>query len=82
MNITYEVWDGEPLTQTHGGEHEDDSIKIAEYGFSIGGLSIYDIPPETFKGLAVEMINHLIVNGHQFELNKDHSDYHYSLKAK
>lgn len=51
---------------TFGGEgyYKDD---FAEYGLDFGVISIFGITPSKFKMLAIEMINHLSLNGHDFE---------------
>jgi hypothetical protein len=56
-----------------GGEYWDDDYKFADYGLDLGDISISNISPEQYKGLALEMINHLLINGYRFELrdNKD-----------
>lgn len=52
---------------TWGGEHDHRS----EYGLRMGDVDIHDISPEEFCNLACEIVNHLMVNGHRFEIVKD-----------
>ncbi len=49
-----------------GGESWVDEYYMDEYGIDMGNVGIYNIPSEQFKNLALQMINHLIVNGHGF----------------
>jgi hypothetical protein len=61
---------------TFGGEgHLGDGYHIDEYGIQVGDESIDNIPSEKFAELAVAMINHLMVNGHDFAFDFDHNGY-------
>lgn len=62
MNINYETDENETFCQTYGG--------VDDYGIQIGDLSISGIPSKLMVRLACEMVNHLIINGHQFELKE------------
>lgn len=54
-----------------GGEFWDGYYEFTDYGLDFGGISIFNISPEQYKGLALEMINHLLINGYRFELRDD-----------
>jgi hypothetical protein len=62
-------------TSTFGGEADLDGYDIKEYGLNIGDISIHSISPEQFKHLAVNMINHLMNNGHNFVIDRDYNGY-------
>ncbi len=53
---------------TFGGEYRDEWGTYSEYGIQIDNVAVDGLNPDEFKKLAVLMINHLIVNGHSFEL--------------
>jgi len=57
---------------TYGGEYTDRDIEWDEYGIQIGDLSISDIPASAMKILAITMVNHLMLNGHDFEFASQH----------
>jgi hypothetical protein len=61
-----------------GGEYWDDDYKFVDYGLDFGDILISNISSEQYKGLALEMINHLLINGYSFELrdNKDGNGKH------
>lgn len=67
--------------QTFGGEFWDDDFHFQEYGISLGGLTITSLPPETIKELGVQIINHLMLNGHDFEIRNDKNGNGEYLKA-
>jgi len=54
-----------------GGEYWDDISHYAEYGLDLGDISINSISPKQFKQLAISMINHLMINGHDFSIGDD-----------
>lgn len=57
---------------TFGGESCIDGIEYAEYGINFGDVSIHDITPEQMIALAKVMVDHLLLNGHRFEIRKTH----------
>ena len=68
---------------TYGGEYDDNYGSYARYALQIDDLSIHGFSPEEFKKLAILMINHLIANGHSFELIPNpNQDIHQELLAK
>lgn len=73
-NHTFERGD---YFNTFGGEAWlDDDYYIDEYGIQCDDMSIFKIPAANFKKLAIEMINHLIANGHDFQMvENDGSPY-------
>lgn len=54
-----------------GGEFWDGYYEFKDYGLDLGDISINNLSPEQFKGLAIEMINHLLINGYSFEICND-----------
>lgn len=56
------------FVHTFGGESYIDDIEWSEYGIQLGDLSISGLTPETTKKLAIILINHLILNGHNFDI--------------
>lgn len=56
------------FVHTFGGESYIDDIEWSEYGIQLGDLSISGLTPETIKRLGIIIINHLILNGHRFEI--------------
>jgi hypothetical protein len=58
-------------TITFGGENRDGVHDFDAYGISFGdNLTIYSIPSAEFKSLALQMINQLMRNGHEFSFVK------------
>lgn len=62
-------------SSTFGGESWVYDYNICEYGLNIGDVTIYRISPDQFKRLAVSMMNHLMINGHDFLIDRDHNGY-------
>jgi hypothetical protein len=60
----------ESVTQTFGGESFIDGWEFAEYGIDFGEVSVYNISPVQMVDLALKMVDHLILNGHRFEIQK------------
>jgi len=56
---------------TFGGEYWDDDYQFSDYGVQLGNLSISKLTPEEFKDLGIKIINHLMSNGHGFEIRND-----------
>lgn len=56
---------------TFGGEIDEDDLIVDEYGIQVDNVSISHIPSEKYKNLAIQMINHLMLNGHTFCFIKD-----------
>lgn len=67
--------------QTFGGEFWDDDFHFQDYGIALGDLTITSLSPETMKKLGVEIINHLIINGHRFEIRNSTEGNGEYLKA-
>lgn len=80
MNVYHEHGEsifGIPDTrvQVYGGEYIlDDGLDISGYGISLEDqcdeVDVSDIPPEAAVELAVLLVNHLMVNGHTFEIEE------------
>lgn len=66
----YENWDHifeiDDSFSVFGGEIDTDDLNVDEYGIETDNMTIYQIPSTEFKKLAIEMVNHLILNGHSF----------------
>jgi hypothetical protein len=62
-------WDvNSTSASTFGGECSDGNHDFDAYGISFGdNLTLYSIPSSEFKTLAVQMLNHLMRNGHNFK---------------
>jgi hypothetical protein len=54
-------------SNTYGGESWIDDFEFAEYGLQIGDVSIGNFTPLQFKQLGLTIMNHLMINGHDFE---------------
>ncbi len=52
-----------------GGYDDYDSIYF-EYGLDFGSFKVFGLKPEQMSKLGCEIINHLIVNGHRFDIGK------------
>ena len=71
MKTNYETDKDETFCQTYGGqEWLESDYEVDDYGIQIGDLSISGIPSKLMVRLACEMVNHLIINGHKFELKE------------
>lgn len=57
---------------TFGGESYIDGIVFDDYGIQIGSISIHNVKPHQMIGLACAMVDHLLLNGHRFELRPTH----------
>jgi hypothetical protein len=69
MDVSYNLHnDREAFTGTFGGECWIDDLELDAYGIQIGDLSVSNIPSEVLKRLVVEAVNHLITNGHRFQI--------------
>ena len=58
--------------QTFGGEMEDDSGRVDDYGFDLGALTVHGIKGVEFAKLVASAVNHLMLNGHRFEFVQTH----------
>ena len=68
---------------TFGGEYQDEENLFSQYGIQIDDLAVNGLDPDEFKKLAILMINHLIVNGHSFELvQRPNQDMSQELRSK
>lgn len=83
MNTTINLTDSiDPEIQTYGGEFPGETY-LNDYGIQIDDLNITGIQSGILKKLAVEMVNHLIANGHEFEMiQSDHQDVRMVFKEK
>ncbi len=65
--------DGTESLYTFGGESYIDDFEFAEYGIDFGGkVAVGKISPKQMIALAQIMVDHLILNGHRFEIQKTH----------
>lgn len=56
---------------TFGGEYWVDDDHYGEYGLDCGEVCFYYLSPSQYKSLGLQIINHLMANGHDFEIGKD-----------
>jgi hypothetical protein len=64
--------DGDERIYTFGGESLMDDFEFAEYGIDFGKRAIHGITPQQMVALACIMVDHLLINGHRFEIQKTH----------
>lgn len=55
----------------YGGEYWDDSYQFSDYGIQLEDVTIAELTPEQYKKLGIQIINHLMSNGHRFEIRND-----------
>lgn len=55
---------------TYGGESFIDGWLFDDYGIQLGEASVGHIKPEQMIRLAQVMVDHLLINGHRFEIQK------------
>ena len=55
---------------THGGEAIIDDLVFDDYGICLGEISIYNIKPNQMIHLAQVIVDHLLINRHEFEIQK------------
>lgn len=60
---------------TFGGEYYDGDDYHDEYGLAFDNLTISGIPSKDFENLAIEMLNHLFANGHDYTIDKYQNGY-------
>ena len=61
----------EDFIGTYGGEGWlDHDYHFAEYGIQLGDVSIEEITPKQMIRLAQVIVDHLLINGHRFEIQK------------
>lgn len=65
-----ELENGNAFIQTFGGEYDIDGFGENDYGLTIGDLFVSNIRGKQLAKLAVSAINHLMLNGHEFEFVK------------
>lgn len=58
------------LIGTDGGEGSFDGWEFAEYGVRLGDVHVRNISPKQMVYLAQAMVDHLLINGHKFEVQK------------
>ncbi len=57
---------------TFGGESWIDDFRHADYGIDFEKISIYNLSPKQMIALACIMVDHLLLNGHSFEVQRTH----------
>jgi hypothetical protein len=72
--------DGTEELGTFGGESRDADFEFANYGLDLGKVSVYGLTPSQAIQLACTLVDHLVRNGHDFELRKGtHQDQYKAL---
>jgi hypothetical protein len=66
---------------TFGGEYWADGYEFAEYGLDMGDICFYNLSPDQMKQLGLQIINHLMTCGHQFEILQDYNGEYLSEKS-
>lgn len=61
---------GNEHVYTFGGESWIDDIEFAEYGIDFGDCAIHGMLPAQAILLATTLVDHLMLNGHRFEIVK------------
>jgi hypothetical protein len=81
MNDDHVMLDGNEVLSTYGGEAWlDHDYRFAEYGLDLGKVSVGGLTPDQMASLACIMVDHLLLNGHRFEIRKTHEqDQHTRL---
>jgi hypothetical protein len=62
--------DGTESLFTFGGETWEDDWQHADYGIDFNKVSVSGLTPNQMTTLACIMVDHLILNGHDFEIRK------------
>ncbi len=62
------VLNGTESVLTFGGESYIDGLDFAEYGISMDDYRVHNLTPDQAVTLACALVNHLIRNGHRFEI--------------
>lgn len=71
---------GDETLGTFGGEYWSDCVDFSEYGIDLGVASVHGVSPKQAIALACTLVNHLVRNGHDFELRKGtHQDQRMEL---
>lgn len=61
---------------TFGGEYWIDDDHYCDYGLDCNDVVFYGLNARQYKNLGLAIINHLMVNGYDFEIGRDHNgDY-------
>jgi hypothetical protein len=72
--------DGKENLQTFGGEAWIDGYDFSDYGIDFEKVSVHGLTPDQMATLACKMVDHLLINGHSFELRRTHEqDQHTRL---
>lgn len=69
----YITLDGTEYIGTSGGEYESDDLKLDSYEVNFDKVSVMNLTPRQMICLAVEVVNHLMLNGHKFEIRESNS---------
>lgn len=76
----YHTLRGDETLSTFGGEYWSDCVEFSEYGIDLSVVSVHGVSPKQAIALACTLVNHLVRNGHDFELRKGtHQDQHTEL---
>ena len=68
MNTSAEL-KGDEAVSTFGGEYcHLDGSEFADYGISFGEHTVHGLTPTQAVALACILVDHLIINGHRFEI--------------
>jgi hypothetical protein len=72
--------DGTEGLGTFGGESRAADFEFADYGLDLGKVSVHGLTPNQAIQLACILVDHLVCNGHDFELRKGtHQDQYKEL---
>lgn len=63
--------DYDEFSSSFGGEFYLEDELIDEYGIQLGDISIHNINSALLSQLACQVVNHLRLNGHDFEFVPD-----------
>lgn len=58
---------------TFGGEYWIEDDHFEDYGLDCGDVAFFGLSAGQYKSLGLEIINHLLINGHSFEIVPDHN---------
>ncbi len=71
--MDYKLDNDDKFEQTFGGESYIDDFEVDDYGFMIGDISIHNLKGKEFSKFVCQAMNHLMLNGHEFEFEKTNS---------
>jgi len=66
MRVDIDI-EGQAFRESHGGCFTDECGTVDDFGIVFGDVSISGIKTVDLAKMAVEVVNHLIINGVEFE---------------